>query len=83
MKDLRKDERGQFTIAGLFALFIMLVVTVKLLPTIYDFCEQAAQTAEQNGDTFTAFLIRLIPASIVISELMAIYYYAKPIIVRG
>ncbi|ADB58725.1 hypothetical protein [Archaeoglobus profundus] len=77
-----RNRRGQFTIAGLFALLIMLVVSVKLLPMVYQYCEEGAQLAESKGDALTAFLLRLIPVSIVISELMAIYYYAKPIIVR-
>jgi len=77
-----RNRRGQFTIAGLFALLIMLVVSVKLLPIVYQYCEEGAQLAESKGDALTAFLLRLIPVSIVISELMAIYYYAKPIIVR-
>ena len=81
-KKFLKDIKGQFTIAGLFALLIMLVVSVKLLPIIYKYCEEGANLAESKGDALTAFLLRLIPVSIVISELMAVYYYAKPIIVR-
>ncbi len=78
-----RGKKGQFTIAGLFALFIMLIVTIQLFPTIYDLCNQGAQMAQDKGDILTAYLIRLIPPSIVISELMAIYYYAKPLIFRG
>jgi len=77
-----KDRRGQFTIAGLFALLIMLICLVQFLPMIYEFCENASQVAEEHGDHITAFFIRLIPLCIVISVLTAIYYYAKPLIIR-
>jgi len=75
------NNKGQFTIAGLFALFIMLVVTVKFLPVIYQFCNEGAELAESNGDTLTAFLLRLIPPCIPISIIATIFFYAKPYIV--
>jgi len=80
---LKKDIRGQFTIAGLFAVFLMLIITMKLMPDIISFCDSIATTLEDNGYTIAAFLIKLVPASIVISILSAIYFYAKPIIIRG
>lgn len=79
---LKKDVKGQFTIAGLFAVFIMLIVTMKLMPDIISYCDSIAATLEEKGYTIAAFLIKLVPASIVISILSAIYYYAKPIILR-
>lgn len=79
---LKKDVGGQFTIAGLFAVFIMLIVTMKLMPDIISYCDNIAATLEEKGYTIAAFLIKLVPASIVISILSAIYYYAKPIILR-
>ncbi len=79
---LKKDVKGQFTIAGLFAVFIMLIVTMKLMPDIISYCDDIASTLNDKGYTIAAFLIKLVPASIVISILSAIYYYAKPIILR-
>ncbi|ADB58652.1 hypothetical protein [Archaeoglobus profundus] len=76
------DRRGQFTVAGLFALMIMLIVAVKFLPIIYDYCEEGAQLAESRGDMLSSFLWRLIPVSIVIAILTCIYHYAKPLILR-
>jgi len=78
-----KDKKGQFTIAGLFALLILIVVTIKIMPIIYQYCEEGASLAESKGDALSAFFWRLIPVSIVIAELMGIYYYAKPLIIRG
>lgn len=82
IEGLRRDLRGQFTIAGLFAVFIMLIITMKLMPDIVSYCDSIASTLEDKGYTIASFLVKLIPASIVISILSAIYFYAKPIIMK-
>ncbi len=79
---MRKDKKGQFTILALFTLFITLVVTVQFLPMIYDICYNISQVCEEKGDYVAAFLVRLIPVSIVIVELASIFYYAKPYIIK-
>lgn len=77
-----KSEKGQFTIAGLFSVFIMLIVTMYLMPSILDICDQIALELSRHDQQIAAFLVRLIPASIVVSILSAIFFYAKPLIVR-
>lgn len=82
IEELRRDIKGQFTIAGLFAVFIMLIVTMKLMPDIVSYCNDISSTLENDGYVIAAFLVKLVPASIVISILSAIFFYAKPIIMR-
>ena len=82
VKKLKEDTKAQFTIAGLFAVFLMLIITMKLMPNIVSICDNISKTLEDGGYSIAAFLIKLVPASIVISILSAIYFYAKPIIMR-
>ena len=82
VEKLKKDSKAQFTIAGLFAVFLMLIITMKLMPDIVSICDNISKTLEDGGYSIAAFLIKLVPASIVISILSAIYFYARPIIMR-
>lgn len=82
IEGIKRNESGQFTIAGLFSVFIMLIVTMYLMPSILDICDQIALELERHNQQIASFLVRLIPASIVISILSAIFFYAKPIIMR-
>ena len=82
VKKLKEDTKAQFTIAGLFAVFLMLIITMKLMPNIVSICDNISKTLEDGGYSIAAFLIKLVPASIVISILSAIYFYARPIIMR-
>jgi len=79
---LTKNRKGQFTILALFTLFITLLVTVQFMPQIYSICENVSQIALAHGDYVTAYLVKLIPVSIVLVEIASIYYYAKPYIIR-
>jgi len=76
------DNKGQFTIHAFFALFITLTIVMYFMPQIYDICNQIATTAEQNGDSITAFVARLIPMAMIMVILASIFYYAKPYIIR-
>ena len=77
-----RDERAQFTMLGLIVAFVTLIVTADLFPLIYDLCENVSSTAMERGDWATAYIVKLIPFTIVGVELASIYYYAKPYIIR-
>ena len=83
LRNMLKDNKGQLSVVGLVMLFITLVVWLKFYPECYNICDDLATQMENNGDTLTAFFVRLIPFFITMTIIASITMYARPIVLGG
>jgi uncharacterized membrane protein len=71
----RTNNRGQMSVIGLIFIFIMLILLSALMPTI------VTTIANTTGvvDSTTGIFLNLIPLCLVVSLVMGIFVYAKPV----
>jgi len=71
-------KTGQMTLIVLILTFVALIIYVAMLPTVVNHIDPVATDLEQQGDKWTAFMLRLFPFLILVGLLMSFLWYVMP-----